>query len=96
MALGKKQIEAQLEHLGTKEELSDLWSDSDASDDPDYRKNDIRIDMDNRILTSLHTALKHDESDEPLIFKHDKLERANKKQRHETMAKTLINWFDKD
>jgi hypothetical protein len=32
MVLGKKQIEARLEDLENKDELSDMWSDSDASD----------------------------------------------------------------
>ncbi len=78
MTLGKKQIEARVSLLSGTEELSDMWSDSANSDSSKYAHDAIRIDMDNHMVTSLHGALKHNETkDQPLKFKHSKLERGN-------------------
>lgn len=44
MVIGKQTIEAKLNDLGMQEDVSDLWSDSDASD---YRKEQFETDLDN-------------------------------------------------
>ncbi len=78
MTAGRKQIEAKVSLLSGTEDLSDLWSDSANSDSSNYRHDAIRIDLDNHMVTSLHGALKHNETkDQPLKFKHSKLERGN-------------------
>lgn len=83
--------------MRAQEDVSDLWSDSENSDGSHYKRDEIRIDVDNQIVTSLHGALQHgDKEEEVPKFKHDRNERRNQINRREKMAKTFIQWFQKD
>ena len=78
MTGGRKQIEARMSHLSAPEEVSDMWSDSENSDTSHYHQDEIRIKMDNQIVSSLHGALNHDQNeDEPVKFRHNRIERGN-------------------
>ena len=70
-----------------------MYSETDASE---MRKDELDVSLDNVVIDRLENAFVKNKDEETKQFSHKRDKKLSQGQRKQAMAKSFINWFDKD